>query len=101
MLRASALGKNGSIGLLLLIVSGVGMMGAHGFSATLQWGGGAFHAKLALIAVMVVVFGYLQMLLARARREGGGPAMARLPKVGQVMLLLGIAVVTCAAVAFH
>jgi len=101
MLRAAALGKNGSIGLLLLIGSGLGMMAQRGFSATLQWGGGAFHAKLALVAAMVLVFGYLQMLIARARREGGGPALATLPKVGQVLLLLGIAVVICATIAFQ
>lgn len=101
MLRASALGKNGSIGLLLLIVSGLGMMALRGFSATLQWGGGAFHAKLTLVVVLIGVFGYLQVLVRRVRREAGGPAMAKLPKVGQAMLGLGIAVVICAVIAFH
>jgi hypothetical protein len=37
----------------------------------------------------------------RVRREGGGPALATLPKVGQAMLLVGIAIVVCAVIAFH
>jgi uncharacterized membrane protein len=101
MMRAFALGKNGSIGIALLLVSGLGMMALRGFSATLQWGGGAFHAKLALVAVLVCVFGYLQVLVRRARKEGGGPTLAKLPRVGQAMLMLGIAIVICAAIAFH
>lgn len=101
MLRASALAKNGSVGLLLLLVSGLGMMAMRGFSATLQWGGGAFHAKLTLVVVLSGVFGYLQVLVRRARREGGGPAMAKLPKVGQAVLALGIAIVICAVIAFQ
>jgi uncharacterized membrane protein len=101
MMRASALGRNGSIGLALLIVTGIGMMLLRGVSATMEWGGGAFHAKLTLVVVAIFVFGYLQVLVRRVRREGGGPAMATLPKVGQVMLLVGIAIVICATIAFQ
>ena len=101
MQRAAALGKNGSFGLLLLILSGIGMTTMRGWPATMQWGGGAFHAKLTLVALMVGVFGYLQVLARRARREGGGPAMALLPKVSRVMLSLGIAVVIAAVIAFE
>ena len=43
-LKTFALGKNGSIGLLFLIVSGVGLMMQRGIRATFEWGGGAFHA---------------------------------------------------------
>ena len=113
MQRAAALGKNGSFGLLLLILSGIGMTTMRGWPATMQWGGGAFHAKLTLVALMIFfqfmtngalmvgVFGYLQVLARRARREGGGPAMALLPKVSRVMLSLGIAVVIAAVIAFE
>lgn len=101
MLRAFVLGKNGSIGLLLLLVSGLGMATLRGWRATMDWGGGAFHAKLALVVLLIGVFGYLQMLVRRARREGGGAAMGVLPRVGQVMLLLGIAIVITAVIAFH
>jgi hypothetical protein len=101
MQRAAALGKNGSIGLLLLLVSGIGMATMRGWPATMQWGGGAFHAKLTLVALMIGVFGYMQVLARRIRREGGGPAMALLPKVSRVMLALGISVVIAAVIAFQ
>ena len=48
-LRALALAKNGSYGLLLLIVSGASMTVLRGVGATFQWGGPAFHAKLTLV----------------------------------------------------
>ena len=101
MQRAAALGKNGSVGLLLLILSGLGMTTIRGWSATMQWGGGAFHAKLGLVVLMIGVFGYLQVLGRRVRLAGGGPALALLPKVSRVMLSLGIAVVIAAAIAFQ
>lgn len=100
MLRASALAKNGSIGLLLLLVTGIGMMLMRGVGATMAWGGGAFHAKLTLTVIFIGVFGYMQVLLKRAKREAGGPAMARLPKLGQLMLLISVTIVVCAVVAF-
>lgn len=101
MMRAMVLGKNGSVGLLLLIVTGVGMMWMRGVSATMQAGGGAFHVKLTLVVLIIGTFGYLQMLIRQARREGGGPALAKLPVAGRVMLLLGIATVASAVLAFH
>ena len=101
MQRAAALGKNGSIGLLLLLVSGIGMTTMRGWPATMQWGGGAFHAKLTLVVLMIGVFGYMQVLARRIRREGGGPAMALLPKVSRVMLALGVSVIVAAAIAFQ
>jgi uncharacterized membrane protein len=101
MLRASALAKNGSVGLLLLLVSGIGMAIMRGFGATLQWGGGAFHLKLTLTVIFIGLFGYVQVLLQRAKREGGGPVMARLPRLGQVLLSISVAIVVCAVIAFH
>jgi hypothetical protein len=101
MLRAGAIGKNGSIGLLLLILTGIAMMVIRGVPETLAWGGGAFHAKLGLVAVFAGLFGYLQVLVARAKREGGGPVMARIPGVSRVLLALSLAIVACAVLAFH
>jgi uncharacterized membrane protein len=99
-MKTFALGKNGSIGLVLLIVSGVGLMLSRGVRATFEWGGGAFHAKLTLVVLMIGALGYMQMLVARAKREGGGPAMAKIPKVGRVMLVLGVGIVLSAVIAF-
>lgn len=99
-LRAFALSKNGSVGLLLLIVTGLGLMFLRGVGATLALGG-AVHAKLTLVVLMMGALGYLQMLIARAKREQGGPTMAKIPKAGAVMLVLALATVACAVIAFH
>jgi uncharacterized membrane protein len=99
--RTEALGKNGSIGLALLILTGLGMSFMRTWPAVLQWGGPAFHAKLTLVVLFIGVFGYLQMLVRRARREGGGPALATIPKVSRVLLLMAIAIVLCAVIAFQ
>jgi hypothetical protein len=101
MLRASTVGKNGSVGLLLLIVTGLGLMAVRGVPETLAWGGGAFHAKLGLVVVFSLLFGFLQSLVAKAKRDGGGPAMTKIPTVSRIMLAMSIAIVACAVVAFH
>lgn len=104
LLRSSALGKNGSIGLLLLLASGIGMTAMRGVGATFQWGGGAFHLKLTLTLIFIGLFGYLQVLLARAKRApsgvGAGPTMAKIPKLANTMLALSVAIVVSAVVAF-
>ncbi len=99
-LKTFALSRNGSIGLLLLIVSGIGLMLMRGVGATFAAGGGAFHAKLTLVVLMIGALGYMQTLAARAKREGGGPVMAKIPKVGRVMLVLGVGIVLTAVIAF-
>jgi len=99
-LRALALAKNGSYGLLLLIVTGASMTVLRGVSATFQWGGPAFHAKLTLVVLMLGVLGYSQVSLARARRAGVTPDLIKLRKLARVQLLLGMVVVICATIAF-
>jgi len=101
MLRATALSRMGSIGLLLLIVSGLGMMWQRGVDVVFAWGGGLFHLKLTLVAVLLGLVGYMHALTARAKREGGGPAMARLAIFGQLTLLIGITIVVLAVLAFR
>jgi uncharacterized membrane protein len=99
-LRNLVLSRNGSIGLLLLLLSGIGMTLSRGLAATFAWGGPAFHAKLTLVVLMIGTLGYMQMLIARVKRENGGPAMAKLPVVGRVMFFLGIATILAAVIAF-
>lgn len=43
---------------------------------------------------------YMQVLIRQARESDGAAAMARLPLVSQVMLLLSIAIVVMAVLAF-
>jgi len=101
MLRALSVSKNGSYGVLLLLVSGLGMFFMRGPGAVMAAGGPAFHAKLTLVVILVGVVGYAQALGKRAREAGGGPALAKLPAVANAILLLGVAIVIAAVIAFQ
>jgi uncharacterized membrane protein len=100
MLRAGVLSKNGSAGLGLLILSGVGMFVLRGPREMLAFGGGALHLKLTLVVILCGVFGYLQVVQKKVREADGGPLMAKLPKLGGIMLLLSVAIVAAAVAAF-
>ncbi|HKY40273.1 MAG TPA: hypothetical protein VJN18_30270 [Polyangiaceae bacterium] len=100
MLRASAVGKNGGIGLGLLLLSGLGMLFVRGFSEVMAWGGPAFHAKLTLVVIFIGLFGYMQTVLKKVREAGGGPLMARLPKLGAALLAVGLLIMLTAVIAF-
>jgi uncharacterized membrane protein len=101
MLRALRVSKNGSYGLLLLLVSGLAMFFMRGPSAVMTMGGPAFHAKLTLVVILCGVVGYSQALGKRARTAGGGPALAKLAAASNAILLLGVAIVIAAVLAFQ
>ena len=101
MLRALAVSKNGSFGLLLMLLSGLGMLFMRGPGAVMTAGGPAFHAKLTFVVILCGLVGWSQALGKRARIAGGGPALATLPKVATAVLGLGIAIVVCAVIAFQ
>jgi uncharacterized membrane protein len=101
MLRALSVSKNGSYGLLLLLVTGLGMFFMRGPGAVMAAGGPAFHVKLTLVVILCGVVGYSQALGKRAREAGGGPALAKLPAVGSAILFLGLAIVIAAVIAFQ
>jgi hypothetical protein len=100
--RIGGLAKNGSIGFLLLIASGIGMLLDRGVSVMFEVGGGAFHVKLTLVVLLAFCLGYSQVLRKRMRESGGsGPAANILPKLGIAMLALGVGTVVSAVLAFH
>jgi len=101
MLRALTVAKNGSYGLLLLLVSGLGMFFMRGPGAVMAAGGPAFHAKLTLVVILCGAVGYSQALGKRARQAGGGPALAKLPAGSSAILGLGVAIVIAAVIAFQ
>jgi uncharacterized membrane protein len=101
MLRAGVLRKNGSYGLLLLILSGLSLFIMRGPKAVFAWGGGAFHLKLTLVVILIGVFGYLQVLSKKVREAGGGPLMGKLRTVSAIMLALSVAIVAAAVAAFQ
>ncbi len=100
LLRASLLRKNGSYGLLLLILSGLGILIVRGPQAVFAWGGPAFHLKLTLVVILLGLFGYLQVIGKKVREAGGGPLMAKLAKLGLAMLVVSVAIVASAVAAF-
>lgn len=104
MRRASALSQNGSIGLTLLIVSGIGLMLTRGVAMVMAWGGPMFHIKLTLVVILVGVFGYMQVLIRKSRSADAaeaGAASARMAVVSKIMLLLGVSIIVSAVLAFH
>jgi uncharacterized membrane protein len=100
MLRVGALRKNGSYGLALLILTGLAMFIMRGPAAVFAWGGGAFHLKLTLVVILCGFFGYTQSLTKKIREAGGGPLMAKLPKISLIMLVISVATVASAVAAF-
>ncbi len=100
LLRTSALRKNGSYGLALLLLTGVAILVVRGPGEVMRWGGGFFHLKLTLVLVLCGVFGYTQVVAKKVRLAGGGPLMAKLPQLGLASLVLSIAIVAAAVAAF-
>jgi len=64
-------------------------------------GGPAFHAKLTLVVILCGAVGYSQVLGKRAREAGDGPTLAKLPAVGNAILVLGVGIVIAAVIAFQ
>ncbi len=48
---------------------------SRGIRETMTWGGGAFHAKLLLVVLLIGTFGYLQVLQKKAARDPSSSAM--------------------------
>lgn len=91
-----AISRVGSIGLGILILSGIGMMAILGGAP-----GAAFWIKMALVAAIVIFVSTMQVLARRIRRAGDAGAamqMKRLAPLGPVLAVLTIA---AAVAAFH
>jgi uncharacterized membrane protein len=101
MQRASVLSRNGSIGLLFLIVSGVGLLMARGVDVVMAWGGSWFHIKLTLVVILIGLFGYMQVLMRKSRSADGAAAAARIPILSPIMLLVAVSIIITAVLAFH
>ena len=98
MQKVSSLRLNGYTGFAVLIVSGLGMtlMRPGIFSAA----GGAFHAKLLLVVLMLANIGFMHSVMAKAKRAGGPPP-ALLRKLGNLNFSMGVVTILLAVIAFH
>jgi hypothetical protein len=101
LLRAMAVSKNGSYGLLVLLLSGIGLLLMRGPAAVMAAGGPAFHAKLTLVIILCGLVGWSQALGKRAREAGGGPLLATLHSVRLAILGVSVAIVVAAVIAFQ
>jgi uncharacterized membrane protein len=101
LLRTLVLAKNGSYGLLVLLLSGLGMFFMRGPRAVLAAGGPALHAKLTLVVILCGLVGYSQALGKRVREAGGGPLFAKLHSVRLAILATAVAIIVAAVMAFQ
>lgn len=98
--RFRALGKNGSVGLALLILSGIAMLFARGVRETMAWGGGAFHVKLTLVLLVIGVFGALQVVQKKQASDPTPARAALVGKLGAALAVLSLGVIVAAVIAF-
>jgi uncharacterized membrane protein len=101
LLRTMVLSKNGSYGLLVLLLSGLGMFFMRGPRAVMAAGGPALHAKLTLVVVLSGLVGYSQALGKRVREARGGPQLAKLHSVRLAILTTAVAIIVAAVMAFQ
>jgi hypothetical protein len=99
--RVMGVAKNGSIGLGLLIASGLCMLFTRGAGTVFASGGVAFHVKLTLVLVLCGLLGFSQVKLKRFREKEDVGALAAAAKLGPLMLATGLGIVICAVLAFH
>jgi len=101
LLRTLALSKNGSYGLLVLLLSGLALFLMRGPSAVMAAGGAAFHAKLTFVVILCGLVGYSQALGKRARETGGELQLAKLHSMRLAILGVSLAVIVAAVIAFQ
>jgi hypothetical protein len=98
MLKLRVLGYMGLTGIILLILSG-------GYLASPYWAiiGSMplLITKLSLVLVLLILVLLMDMQWRRAVKNGGGPALQALPKLGRLALPVGILIVLFAVLQFH
>ncbi|MBT5856023.1 hypothetical protein HOH87_05240 [bacterium] len=98
LVKTLNLARVGAFGLILLIISGFGML--HPYMKTLG-SMPLFHVKLTLVAILTVLIGRMGHLTAKARRENGGPSLKKLAFLGRISFFTAIVIVVLAVLTFH
>jgi hypothetical protein len=105
MNRAMVLSKNGSMGLGLLLLSGLAMLWLGGGMALLRAAGWPFHVKLTLVVIAMGLVGAMQSAQARLRRSVTAAetqaVAAKLPRLGMATTFTTLLIVVMAVLAFH
>jgi hypothetical protein len=100
VLKSFAVAKVASVGFGLLIGTGFAMLMMQA-QVLMEVGGKRFMFKLGLVGLQVVFFAVMQITLKRVKEAKGGPLMAKVPKIGRLLMLNGLAIVLTAVLAFH
>jgi uncharacterized membrane protein len=92
-------GVLGAVSLLLLWGSGLALVLTY--DGLFESGGLSFHIKLILVILLTVFIGLIHMETGRIRRgQNAKAAAARIENYSKIVLLLGVAVVVLAVLAF-
>ena len=85
----------------LVLLWGSGLALVFSYDGLYQSGGWALSVKLVLVALLTLMVGLIHMETGRIRRgQNAKAAAARLERYGAIVLLLGVAVVVFAVLAF-
>jgi len=99
MQKAMVLSKMGKLGLVVLILSGFGVMGDRWAAFT---DNPYFIAKLALVLVLAILIGTIDVLMRKARKaEDKAAYMKKIGTIGRITLPLGIIIIIMAVLTFH
>lgn len=88
-----------SSGLLLSLISGIALWIILG--ASVMATGGAFHAKLTLVAILIGVFGWMQMSMVKSKSATSWAEFQKVNRPIQIVFALALAIVFAAVLAFR
>lgn len=94
---AGTISRVGTVGLIILILSGIGMLLIRGGGSP----GALFNVKMALVAAIVVFVGTMQVLARRVRRAGDANAAMTMKKIALIGPVLAVLTLVAAVMAFH
>jgi hypothetical protein len=94
----SAISNVGTTGLVVLVISGLGLLTAIGDLARLDF---YFWVKMGLVALLIAYLSIVRSLAGKAKQEPGVESMLKIKKLSPIGLLLSVFTVGAAVLAFH
>lgn len=88
----------GLIGYLMLVVSGVLLIWVTGMGPALGW---TFHAKMLFVLGIGIMIFYLRSLNKKARQEEGMVTLAKMKKMGPLVMTMALLTIIFAVMTFH
>lgn len=88
----------GAVGLVLMLISGVGMYFQLGNGQSL---GMAFTVKMVFVGLIIIYVGTMKSLSKRAGKEEGMATMGTIKKLSPIGPVLSVVAICAAVVAFH